>query len=78
MKDSIDAVLSVYYTEIKTNQKLIKNLDKAITDIVQALLKREYCSLFAELDQFTLLASSLKLVVLIGSILKLSWLNTPA
>ena len=37
MKDSIDAVLSVYYTEIKTNQKLIKNLDKAITDIVQAL-----------------------------------------
>ena len=26
MKDSIDAVLSVYYTEIKTNQKLIKNV----------------------------------------------------
>ncbi|MCZ9646899.1 IS110 family transposase, partial [Lactobacillus crispatus] len=37
MKDSIDAVLSVYYAEIKTNQKLIKNLDKAITDIVQTL-----------------------------------------
>ncbi|TDN07254.1 hypothetical protein CEE84_11985, partial [Lactobacillus crispatus] len=28
MKDSIDAVLSVYYAEIKTNQKLIKSYEK--------------------------------------------------
>ena len=37
MKDSIDAVLAVYYTEIKTNQSLIKDLDKAIARIVEAL-----------------------------------------
>lgn len=37
MKDSIDAVLSVYYTEIKTDQKLISDLDKAIARIIQAL-----------------------------------------
>lgn len=37
MKDSIDAVLSVYYTEIKTDQKLIGNLDKAIARIIETL-----------------------------------------
>lgn len=37
MKDSIDTVLAVYYTEIKTDQKLIKNLDKSIAQIVDAL-----------------------------------------
>jgi hypothetical protein len=37
MKDSIDAVLAVYYTEIKTNQSLIKDLDKAIARIVEVL-----------------------------------------
>lgn len=37
MRDSIDAVLSVYYTEIKTDQKLISDLDKAIARIIQAL-----------------------------------------
>lgn len=37
MKDSIDAVLAVYYTEIKTNQSLIKDIDKAIARIVEAL-----------------------------------------
>lgn len=37
MKDSIDTVLAVYYTEIKTDQKLIKDLDKSITQIADAL-----------------------------------------
>ena len=37
MKDSIDTVLAIYYTEIKTDQKLIKDLDKSITRIVDAL-----------------------------------------
>lgn len=37
MKDSIDAVISVYYTEIKTNQKLVKDLDKSIARIVETL-----------------------------------------
>lgn len=37
MKDSIDTVLAVYYTEIKTDQKLIKDLDKSITRIADAL-----------------------------------------
>lgn len=37
MKDSIDIVLAIYYTEIKTDQKLIKDLDKSITRIIDAL-----------------------------------------
>lgn len=39
MRDSIDAVLSIYYTEIKTDQKLISDLNKAIARIIQALLE---------------------------------------
>lgn len=39
IRDSIDAVLSIYYTEIKTDQKLISDLNKGIARIIQALLE---------------------------------------